>query len=131
MVPNQFLSRLAMLDQQLLAAELTVTSNQDEVTRQGKLSEQSDKLIASRMAEINGDNSLEGQPVDEVHIKGLLTAMVKEEEARNAALIEADRLTHELKRTRDNFAQIRKENQQRVDSMPAAPAQKRTVSAAR
>ena len=46
-------------------------------------------------------------------------------------LIEADRLTHELKRTRDSFDQIRKENLQRVESLPAPPAQKRAVGAAR
>jgi hypothetical protein len=83
------------------------------------------------MAEINGEKALEGQAIDEVYILGLLTAIVKEEEARNAALIEADRLTHELKRTRDSFEQIRKENLLRVESLPAPPAQKRTVGAAR
>jgi hypothetical protein len=131
MVPIQFQTRLAALDQQLLAAELDLASNQEEVIRQAKLNEQTDKLIASRMAEINGDKALEGQPIDEVYILGLLTAIVKEEEDRNAALIEADRLTHELKRTRDSFEQIRKENLLRVESLPAPPAQKRTVGAAR
>lgn len=131
MIPIQFQTRLAALDQQLLAAELGVTSNQEEVARQAKLNDQTDKLIASRMAEINGDAALEGQAIDEVYILGLLTAIVKEEEARNAALIEADRLTHELKRTRDSFEQIRKENLLRVESLPAPPAQKRAVGAAR
>ena len=131
MIPIQFQSRLAMLDQQLLAADLAIASNKEEVDRQAKLSEQTDKLIASRIAEINGDKSLEGQPIDEVYILGLLSGIVKEEEARNAALIEADRLTHELKRTRDNFELIRKENLQRVETLPAPPAQKRTVGAAR
>ena len=131
MIPNQFQTRLAMLDQQLLGAELAVGSNQDEVVRQAKLSEQSDKLIASRVTEINGDPALQGQPIDDVYILGLLSAIVKEEEARNAALIEADRLTHELKHTRDSFEQIRKENLQRVESLPAPPAQKRAVGAVR
>jgi hypothetical protein len=131
MIPMQFQSRLAMLDQQLLASELAVASNQEEVARQTRLSEQTDKLIASRIAEINGEKELEGQPIDEVYILGLLTAIVKEEEARNAALIEADRLTHELKRTRDSFEQIRQENLRRVEALPGPPAQKQTVGAAR
>jgi len=131
MIPIQYQSRLAMLDQQLLAADIAVASNQEEIDRQAKLSTQTDKLIASRVAEINGDKSLEGQPIDDVHILGLLTAIVKEEEARNAALIEADRLTHQLKHTRDSFEQIRKENLQRVEALPAPPAQKPTVGAAR
>jgi hypothetical protein len=131
MIPIQYQSRLAMLDQQLLAADIAVASNKEEVDRQAKLSAQTDKLIASRMAEIDGDKALEGQPIDEAYILGLLTAIVKEEEARNAALIEADRLTHELKRTRDSFEQIRKENLQRVDALPGPPAQKPAVGAAR
>ncbi len=129
MIPIQFQSRLAMLDQQLLAADIAVASNQEEVARQAKLSEKTDKLIASRMAEINGNQALEGQLIDEVYIVGLLAAIVKEEEARNAALIEADRLTHELKHTRDSFELIRKENLERVEALPAGPAQKRTVGA--
>lgn len=131
MIPIQYQSRLAMLDQQLLAADLAIASNNEEVARQAKLSEKTDKLIASRIAEINGDKALEGQPIDEAYVLGLLTAIVKEEEARNAALIEADRLTHELKHTRDSFEQIRKENLQRVEALPAPPVQKPTVSAAR
>jgi hypothetical protein len=131
MIPMQFQSHLAMLDQQLLAADLAIKSNQEEVDRQAKLSTQTDKLIASRMDELNGDKSLEGQPIDEVYVLGLLSGILKEEEARNAALIEADRLTHELKRTRDNFELIRKENLQRVEALPAPPAQKQTVGAAR
>jgi hypothetical protein len=131
MIPMQFQSRLAMLDQQLLSAELAVASNQNELARQTKLSEQSDKLIASRMAEIDGDNALQGQSVDDVYILGLLAAIVKEEEARNAALIEADRLKHELKRTRDRFEQILKENQQRVELLPGPPDQRPTVGSTR
>ena len=121
----------AFEESQRAAAELAVGSNQEEVTRQARLSEQTDKLIASRMTEIDGDKALEGQAIDEVYILGLLTAIVKEEEARNAALIEADRLVHELKHARDSFEQIRKENLQRVDSLPPPPAQKRAVGAAR
>jgi hypothetical protein len=117
-VPNQYIARLGMLDQQLLSAEQAVATGKDELARQALLSEQTDKLIASRMNELNGDQKLEGQPLPIVHIKGILTSIVAEEEARNADLIEADGLMRDLKRTRDRFEQIRKENRQQVDSLP-------------
>jgi hypothetical protein len=127
LIPSHFLARLGALDQQLLAAEATVEANKIEVARQGTLSGQSDKLIESRMAEINGDPQLADAPLPAVNIKGLLTAIVDEEEAHHAALIEADRLMRALKRARDEFAKIRRENADRVLSLPAAAD--RTVGA--
>ena len=124
MIPEQYVSRLGDLDQFLLGAELAVRTNNEELARQGRLSEQAEKLIAARLAELNGNPDMANLQVPEVHIKGLLTSIVSEEEARSAALIEADRLMRELKRTRDEFQQIRKDNQQRVDALTkSAPDQ--------
>lgn len=125
LVPNQYIARLGAVDQQLLSAEQSVAVNKEELARQALLSDQTDKLIAARLNELNGDKNLEGQPLPVVHIKGLLTAIVDEEEARNAALIEADKLMRELKRTRDRFEQIRKENRESIDSLPR-PASRET-----
>jgi hypothetical protein len=130
LIPSHFLARLGALDQQLLAVEATVESNKFELARQGILSGQSDKLIESRMAEINGNPQLADAPLPAVDIKGLLTALVEEEESRNAALIEADRLMRALKKTRDEFAKIRGENADRVLSLPQPDAADRTVGAA-
>jgi hypothetical protein len=118
LVPNSYIARLGAIDQQLLSAEQSVAVNKEELARQALLSDQTDKLIAARLNELNGDKALEGQPLPVVHIKGLLTAIVDEEELRNAALIEADKFMRELKRTRDRFEQIRKENRESVDSLP-------------
>jgi hypothetical protein len=115
----------------LLAAELTITTNKDELDRQQKLFDQTEKLIATRMAEINGNPDLAGKSLPTVHIKGLLTSIVDEEEARNGALIEADRLRRELKQARDRFAQVRRENQERLQSLPQPSASEPTVGSAR
>jgi hypothetical protein len=122
MIPNQYVKTLGDLDQVLLNTELTIRSNNEELARQGRLSEQVDKLIAARLAELNGNADMANRNIPEVHIKGLLTSIVSEEEARNAALIEADRLMRELKKTRDEFQAIRKDNQQRVDALPKSAA---------
>ncbi|HEY3964855.1 MAG TPA: hypothetical protein VGM05_09925 [Planctomycetaceae bacterium] len=118
LIPNQYVKRLNDLDQLLLDAELSIRTNKEELARQGRLSEQVEKVIAARLAELNGNPDKANQQIPPVHINGLLTSIVSEEEARNAALIEADRLMRELKKTRDEFQMIRKENQQRVDSLP-------------
>jgi hypothetical protein len=117
-VPNQYIARLGMMDQQLLSAEQAVGINKEELARQAVLADQTEKLIATRLNELNGDKALEGQPLPSVYVLGLLTSIVSEEEARNAALIEADSLMRELKRTRDQFEQIRRENREQVDSLP-------------
>ncbi|MGE5194428.1 MAG: hypothetical protein ACM3U2_18215 [Deltaproteobacteria bacterium] len=122
LIPTPFLARLGALDQQLLAAELTVATNNNELKRQGTLFEQSEKLIETRMAELNGNPALANRPLPAVNVIGLLTGIVEEEEARNAALIEADRLMRELKAARDSFAKIREENAARVQSLPQPPA---------
>lgn len=131
LIPNQFQTRLDMLGEQLLAVELTIETNTEELARQGKLLEQTDKLIGLRMAEINGNPQLEGQSLPPVNIKGLLTAIFDEEDARDAALIEADTLLHNLKKTRDAFERIRKDNELRVKSLPQPAPQEPAVGATR
>jgi hypothetical protein len=129
LIPSQFLARLSALDQQLLAAELTIASNDKELKRQGTLFEQSGKLIDLRLGELNGNPELANKPLPPVNVVGLLTAIVEEEEARNAALIEADRMRRELKATRDSFTKIREENAARVELLPQPPAADPTVGA--
>ncbi|MBS0261009.1 MAG: hypothetical protein JSS02_03560 [Planctomycetes bacterium] len=117
MIPNQYVKRLGDLDQSLLTAELSIQSQQEELARQARLAEQAEKLIASRLAELNGKPELANVRVPDVHIRGLLSSIVAEEEMRNAALIEADRLSRELKRTRDEFNTVRQENLKRVEGL--------------
>ena len=122
-IPTQFVARLGALDQQLLGAELTLATNNNELKRQALLLDQSDKLIETRLGELNGNPALADKPLPAVNVVGLLTAMVEEEEARNAALIEGRRLMQELKANRDSFDRIRKQNADRVQlPQPSAPA---------
>lgn len=134
LLPNSFLARLAALDVQLLAAEQSIDSYNVDLETQKKILEQTDALIAARTAELDGNPKLQDQPLPEVDIKGLLTAIVDEEEARSAALLEGDRLMRALKQVRDKFARIRKENEERVLSLPTpsapAPAAASTTRAA-
>lgn len=127
MIPGQYQARLTALDQQLLAAEQTLTTNKNELARQNELQDQTDKLIASRLSEIEGAADLQGKPLPQVYIKGLLSGMVDEEEARNAALIEADRLRRELKETREKFEQTMKANRELTNSLPQAEPTETTV----
>ena len=118
LIPQSHQTRLGALDQQLLAALLTKETNQQELARQGVLLAQSEKLIEARLAEINGNPALANLAIPDVHITGLLTSIVEEEESRNAALLEADRLMRQLKRARDKFAEIRHDNERRVEGLP-------------
>ncbi len=131
LLPNAFLTRLEALDQQLLAAESTIDSNAEDLKKQKELLERTDLLIAARMAEIDGNPKLQDQPLPEVDIKGLLAAIVDEEEARSAALLEADRLMRALKQARDQFAKVRKENEERVISLPQPAAPQPPAAASR
>lgn len=130
LIPNQFQSRLDALDQQILAVEQTFLSHQAELERQTQLTEQTEKLIATRLSEINGDPALDGKTLPPVNIKGLLAAMVDEEEARNAALLEIDQLLRSLKRTREQFVETLKANRQLTESLPRPSVSEATVGAA-
>lgn len=130
MLPSQFTARLGTLDQQLLAVELAIANDNEELARQAQLMQQSEKAIANRMAELNGNPELAQKTIPGVHVAGLLTSIVEEEEARNAALIEADRLMRELRNTRLEFEQIRKENQKLVESLPQPATAEPTVGSA-
>ena len=118
LLPTRFTARLGALDQQLLAAELTIAATSDELARQKQLMEQSEKAIANRMIELNGNPQLAGKTIPIVHVAGLLTAIVDEEESRNAALIEADRLMRALRNARLEFDRVRKENERLVELLP-------------
>lgn len=126
-IPGQYQARLTALDQQLLAATQTLATNQNELARQTELQDQTEKLIATRLSEIEGAPGLEGKPLPEVYIKGLLSGMVNEEEARNKALLEADRLRRELKNVREQFEATLKANRDLTESLPQGGPTETTV----
>jgi hypothetical protein len=130
LIPNQFQARLAAIEQQAIAAEQAFLSNQAELDRQKQLTEQTEKLIAARLTELNGDPALEGKPLPPVNIKGLLAALVDEEEARNAALVTVDQLLRELKTTRERFVETLNANRRLTESLPRPAPADATVGAA-
>ncbi|MSR59325.1 MAG: hypothetical protein EXS05_17060 [Planctomycetaceae bacterium] len=117
-IPNQFQTRLGEIDQHLLAADLVVSNNEIELARQGQLIGQTDKLIAGRLSEINGAPDLEGKNLPDVNIKGLIAAMSDEEQARNVALLQADRLQRALKLAREQFQETVKANAELTKALP-------------
>jgi hypothetical protein len=130
LIPNQYQARLAALEQQILAVEQSVLTNQSELEREGQLTEQTEKLIAARLTEINGDPALEGKTLPPVNVKGLIAAMADEEEARNAALVRIDQLLRDLKKTREKFIETLKINRQLTESLPRPVPSEATVGAA-
>jgi hypothetical protein len=130
MIPNQYQARLGALDQQILAADQIQQTNTAELERQVQLTERTDKLIESRLSEIEGAPDLAGRNLPPENVKGLLTAIVHEEGEWHTALREADRLRRELKRTREQFAATIDANRQLTDKLPQPESYEPTVGAA-
>lgn len=118
LIPNRHQSRLGALDQQLLATNTAVETNKAELERQKQLTEQTEQLIAARLSEINGAPDLKGKTLPAVNIKGLLSAMVDEEEEYHAALRDGDRLRRDLKRTREAVEATMKANRELGEKLP-------------
>lgn len=130
-IPNQYQTRLGELDQHLLSAGQIVLNNELELARQGQLLAQTDKLIAGRLAEINGAPELEGKNLPEVNIKGLIAAMSDEEKARDALLLEADRLLRALKLARAQFQEAVKANEELTKALAHPNSIETNLGAAR
>jgi hypothetical protein len=130
LIPNQFQARLAAIEQQVIAAEQALLTNQAELDRQKQLTEQTEKLIAARLTELNGDPALEGKTLPAVNTKGLLAAMVDEEEVRNGALVTIDQLLRDLKTTRERFVETLNANRRLTESLPRPAPADATVGAA-
>lgn len=130
-MPNQYTTRLGELDQQLLAAGQVVMGNELELARQGQLIAQTEKLIAGRLSEINGAPELEGKNLPAVNIKGLITGITDEEKARDAALLEADRLMRALKLARSRFEETVKANEELTKALAQPKSTETNLGAAR
>lgn len=118
LIPNQYQTRFAELDQQILTAEQSMAGHQNALERQMKLLAEADKRVGARLSEINGNPALDGKQIPGVFIKGLLTSLAEEDEARNSALREADELLHKLKKTRETFEDVLKQNRALTNSLP-------------
>jgi len=113
-IPTADQSRFAAIDQQLLAVEQGLANAQEEQGALAALLAQTEQLIAERMKEIDGDPAFEQKQVPAVNKLGLLSAITQEEEARNQALLEADRLHRELLAVRKQLQEVLNQNRQAV-----------------
>ncbi|MGQ0634078.1 MAG: hypothetical protein ACT4QC_05695 [Planctomycetaceae bacterium] len=129
MVPNQYQARQAALDQQLLAVEQRIATETEQIDMQKQLDDLTGVQVGLRLGEINGSKSLEGRRLPDPLIRGYLVAIPTEEEARNKALLEADRLLRQLKETRRQFEETLRENRRLTESLPQGSAATPTVGA--
>lgn len=118
MIPAHYETRFNDIEVQFLIAEEDLKSQQRELARQKEAIAVAEEHLQLRIGEINGVKELEGKPLPAEISKGLLTVMVEEEEIRNAALAEVDRLLRSLKDANERFERIRRENSQLVGSLP-------------
>jgi hypothetical protein len=122
-VPTAHQARFATLDQQLLAVEQGLADALEEKQALAALAAQTEKLIDERQKELDGDPAFETKSVPDVNKLGLLAAIAKEEESRNQALLEADRLHRELLQVRQKLNDVLKSNRQRVAGNEGEPGE--------
>ena len=78
------------------------------------------QALANRETELKGFEAYQGErgKIDDELIDGVLATMIKEEEARNAALAKADQLRHDLHQTVEQFDQINGINHKGAAGLP-------------
>lgn len=136
LVPPSYPARFDELEVQLSAADERVAANQRELEAQTAQIQVAEEHLALRLKEINGDADLKGKDLPPEAIEGLLAVIVTEEEARNAALAEDDRLRRRLKEAIDAFNKTRAENGRLANGLPqpsrpsasASPAENNVTS---
>lgn len=122
---DQFSLMFSDVDERLNANTNELQRTRDEFSKKIK------QALANRENELKGFEAYEperGKIEDEL-IDGVLATMVKEEEARNAALVEADQLRHELNKTVDGFNKIHGNNTKAAAGLPhGEPAAPKTAA---
>lgn len=98
-----------------------LASNTDELQRtRDEFAKKIKQTLANRESELSGFQAYVGErgKIDDEMIDGVLATMVKEEEARNAALARADELRHDLHKTVEQFDKFNSENHKAASSLP-------------
>jgi hypothetical protein len=127
LVPVRFQSELASIDQRLLLLEQSygnAAADKDFLTQ---LQDRTTVLIADRMKELEGNPELADREIPEVNKIGLLASIAKEEEIRNAALLEGDQLLRKLLKTRQALEQVLDSNRDLTRSLPQATSKTATI----
>lgn len=122
---DQFSLMFSDADERINANTNELQRTRDEFSKKIKLA------LANRENELKGFEAYEadrGKIEDEL-IDGVLATMVKEEEARNAALLEADQLRHELNKTVEGFEKLNGDNTKAAAGLPQGePAAPKTAA---
>ncbi|RPI88816.1 MAG: hypothetical protein EHM42_04095 [Planctomycetaceae bacterium] len=127
LVPPRYQAELASLDQQLLVVEQSYTNAVADKDFLAQLQDRTNLLIADRNKELNGDPDLADHEVPDVYKVGLLASIAKEEEVRNAALLEGDQLLRRLLKTRQTLESLIDSNRELTKTLPQPPATPATV----
>lgn len=111
---DQFSLMFSDADERINANMNELQRTRDEFSKKIKLA------LANRENELQGFEAYEGDrgKIDDELIDGVLATMVKEEEARNAALLEADQLRHELNKTVEGFEKLKGINTKAAAGLP-------------
>ncbi len=129
LVPAHYEARFSQLEVELIAADDALRAGQQELDRQTEAIKVATEHLNLRLNEINGNPDLEGKDLPPSIVKGLLTVLEDEEELRNAALAQVDRLLRDLKQTREAFDRVRQANVELTNSLPHPAATPPKVSA--
>jgi hypothetical protein len=121
-LPAEHVQRFRELEIQLAVNDELLQSKTNDLRRNDALIKVANDHRTFRTREIEGDPAAQGQQLPDQYVSGLLVVLAKEEEARNAAVKEVDRLLRELKKTNDQFDQIREENRKLAEGLPRPAA---------
>jgi hypothetical protein len=117
---DQFSIMFADIDERISYETNELARSRNEFAKKIKLA------LANRENELQGFESLQPNrgKIDDEMIDGVLATLVKEDEARNAALVQANELRHELNETVENFERLNSDNTKAAKAMPKGAAPK-------
>lgn len=117
LVPSNYQNRFNDLEVQFLVADENLTAAKNQLALNQRLIASADEHIGLRMNQVNGAADLDGKGLPDEIVKGLLATLGDEEEQRNNALVEVDRLLRALKDTQDAVAAAVQSNRQLHDRL--------------
>ena len=120
LIPAPEQARLNDLEVQLVIGDELLAQKQEDVQTQDALSKLADEHLALRVGEIEGFPDLQGreEAIGKDAVQGVLKSLVEEEEARNAALAEVNRLERELLLTNRGFESLVRSNSELARQLP-------------
>ncbi len=128
LIPSSHIGRMTKGEVDLQIADERLMDMARQYDHQVAMVEAAKLQVARRTAEIIQPTDVDGKDLPPEIKDGLMKTLIAEEEARNAALIQADDLRHRLKATNDRFDAVRKENIELEKTLPKAVATPTTAA---